>query len=71
VTETTPKPEPAPSSLEEMGRTIGKELGEIVHYLNSEVVPKARGQSSQGLRVAAEKLLKLADYMDQNKPPAA
>ncbi|MGH9579359.1 MAG: hypothetical protein ACRD2R_00070 [Terriglobales bacterium] len=71
MTKTTTGPGSAPSSLEEMGRTIGKEVGEIVSYLNNDVVPKAREHSSQGLRVAAEKLLKLAEYMDQHKPPAA
>ncbi|MGH9600887.1 MAG: hypothetical protein ACRD24_00745, partial [Terriglobales bacterium] len=58
-----PKPNPAPSELEEFGRKVGRELGEIVAYLNNEVVPKVRDQSSQGLRVAAQKLTQLAEYM--------
>lgn len=65
------KPNPAPSDLEEFGRKVGRELGEIVAYLNNEVVPKAREQSSQGLRIAAEKLTKLAEYMEKNKPPSS
>ena len=64
----TPKPNPAPSDLEEFGRKVGRELGEIVNYLNNEVVPKARDQSTQGLRVAAQKLTQLAEYMEKNKP---
>ena len=64
----TPKPNPAPSDLEEFGRKVGRELGEIVNYLNNEVVPKARDQSTQGLRTAAQKLTQLAEYMEKNKP---
>ncbi len=63
-----PKPNPSPSDLEEFGRKVGRELGEIVTYLNNEVVPKAREQSSQGLRIAAQKLNQLAEYMEKNKP---
>ena len=57
-----PNPNPAPSDLEEVGRKVGRELGEIVAYLNNEVVPKVRDQSSQGLRVAAQ---------EKNKPPSS
>lgn len=67
----TQKPKPAPSDLEEVGRKVGRELGEIVAYLNSEVVPKVRDQSSQGLRVAAQKLTQLAEYMEKHKPPSS
>ena len=66
-----PKPNPAPSDLEEVGRKVGRELGEIVAYLNNEVVPKVRDQSSQGLRVAAQKLTQLAEYMEKHKPPSS
>lgn len=59
------KPE---SELEEFGRKVGRELGEIVHYIDKDVVPTVRQHSSQGLRSAAEKLLQLAEYMDKNKP---
>ena len=67
----TPNPNPAPSDLEEFGRKVGRELGEIVNYLNNEVVPKARDQSTQGLRTAAQKLTQLAEYMEKNKPPSS
>jgi hypothetical protein len=63
-----PKPNPSPSDLEEFGRKVGKELGEIVSYLNNDVVPKAREHSTQGLRIAAQKLNQLAEYMEKNKP---
>lgn len=60
------KPESEP--LEELGRKVGRELGEIVKYIDKDVVPMVRQHSSQGLRTAAEKLLHLAEYMDKNKP---
>ncbi len=67
----TQKPNSAPSDLEEVGRKVGRELGEIVAYLNNEVVPKVRDQSTQGLRTAAQKLTRLAEYMEKNKPPSS
>ena len=63
------KPESEP--LEELGRKVGRELGEIVSYIDKDVVPLVREHSSQGLRTAAEKLLQLAEYMDKNKPPSS
>ena len=62
------KPESDP--LEELGRKVGRELGEILEYIDTDVVPTVRQHSSQGLRTAAEKLLRLAEYMDKNKPSA-
>lgn len=67
-----------PTGFEELGRKVGKTVGEAVKnldqesermiaYLNSEVVPAIRSGSSKALRVAAEQLSKLAEYMDQNR----
>ena len=64
--------------MEETGRRIGRKLGEVerriqqelqqvIDYLDKEVVPTVRDQSSRGLRTAAEKLVKLADLMDQQR----
>ena len=64
--------------MEETGRRIGRKLGEadrrireelqqVIDYLDREVVPTVRDQSSRGLRTAAEKLSKLADFMDQQR----
>jgi Sec-independent protein translocase protein TatA len=69
---------PKSSRVEEAGRKIGRTLGEferriqdelqqVIDYLDKEVVPTARDQSSRGLRTAAEKLTKLADMMDQQR----
>jgi len=66
------------SRMEETGRTIGRTLGEaqsriqedlqsVIDYLDKEVVPTVRNESSRSLRVAAEKLTKLADFMDQQR----
>ena len=62
---------PESEKLEELGRKVGRELGEIVSYIDKDVVPMVRQHSSQGLRTAAEKLLQLAEYMDKNRPPAS
>jgi len=46
---------------------LEKESADFITYLNNEVVPAVRGQSTKALRVAAEKLKKLADFMDEHK----
>jgi len=46
---------------------LEKETAEIITYLNDEVVPAVRTHSTKALRVASEKLSKLADYLDQAK----
>ena len=46
---------------------LEKDSAEFIEYLNREVVPAVRQQSTKALRVAAEKLHQLADYMDQVK----
>ena len=66
------------SRMEETGRRIGRTLGEaerrvqddlqqIIDYLDKEVVSTVRNESSRSLRIAAEKLSKLADFMDQQR----
>jgi hypothetical protein len=44
-----------------------RELKQLITYLNDEVVPSVRNDSSRALRNAAEQLSKLADYMDESK----
>jgi glutamyl-tRNA reductase len=46
---------------------IEKETAEFITYLNDEVVPAVRQHSTKALRVAAEKMSKMADYLDQVK----
>ena len=43
------------------------ELKRLIRYLNDEVVPEVRQQSSSALRSAAEQLSKLAEKMDDRK----
>jgi F0F1-type ATP synthase membrane subunit b/b' len=46
---------------------LEKEGADLIAYLNREVVPAVRNQSSKALRIAAEKLRSFADIMDQSK----
>ncbi len=51
-------------SINEVATTLEKETAELVEYLNQEVVPAVRQHSTKALRIAAEKLARLADYME-------
>ena len=51
-------------SINEVTTTLEKETAELVEYLNAEVVPAVRQHSTKALRIAAEKLARLADYME-------
>jgi hypothetical protein len=45
---------------------LEKEIPEFIKYLNDEVVPAVRNQSTKALRVASQKLAEFADYMEQH-----
>ncbi|MGO9127767.1 MAG: hypothetical protein ACLP6G_23100 [Terriglobales bacterium] len=51
-------------SINEVATSVEKETAELVEYLNQEVVPAVRQHSTKALRIAAEKLARLADYME-------
>jgi glutamyl-tRNA reductase len=51
-------------SINEVATSFEKETAELIEYLNQEVVPAVRQHSTKALRVAAEKLARLADYME-------
>ena len=51
----------------EVANTLEKESAELVNYLNDEVVPAVRQHSTKALRIAAEKLTRLANYMDSQR----
>jgi KaiC/GvpD/RAD55 family RecA-like ATPase len=51
--------------VEQAADRLEKESAEFIKYLNNEVVPAVRQHSTKALRIAAEKLAHLADYMDQ------
>jgi hypothetical protein len=44
---------------------IEDEVKKVITYLNDEVVPQVRQNSSQALRVAADQLSKLAERLDK------
>ncbi len=54
-------------TVAEAADRIEKETAEFIAYLNDEVVPAVRQHSTKALRVAAEKMSKLADYLDEVK----
>ncbi|HXR16074.1 MAG TPA: hypothetical protein VN777_07650 [Terriglobales bacterium] len=56
-------------SVAEAATTVEKEAAELITYLNDEVVPAVRQHSTKALRIAAEKLANLADYMEKNQSP--
>jgi len=73
TSETNQKPK---SVFDDLGREVGEaarkleqESEKVISYLNSEVVPAIRTNSSKVLRVAAEKLAHLAEYMEHHNKP--
>ncbi|AXC11569.1 hypothetical protein ACPOL_2245 [Acidisarcina polymorpha] len=71
--------ESAKTRFEEFGRKIDERVGDalprveeevkkVIAYLNDEVVPQVRQNSSQALRVAAEHLQRLAEHLDKRRP---
>jgi hypothetical protein len=57
-----------------LGKTVGevanaleKESAELINYLNDEVVPAVRQHSTKALRIAADKLTRLANSMDSQR----
>jgi hypothetical protein len=56
-------------SVAEAAERLEKDSAELIAYLNNEVVPAVRQHSSKALRVAAEKLVRLADYMEETQRP--
>jgi hypothetical protein len=67
---------PGNKPFEEFGRKVDEhinnvsprveeEVRKVIAYLNDEVVPKVRQNSSDALRTAAEQLRKLADHLER------
>jgi hypothetical protein len=54
-------------TVSEAAVRLEKDSAELIAYLNKELVPAVRDQSSKALRIAAEKLHQLADFMDETK----
>jgi hypothetical protein len=53
------------TSFEDMGRKVDDEVEKLITYLNDEVVPQVRQHSSRALRIAADKMARFADYMEE------
>ena len=53
-------------TINDAAERLEKEIPEFIKYLNDEVVPAVRSQSTKALRVAAQKLAEFADYMEQH-----
>jgi hypothetical protein len=51
----------------DVAERLERETAELITYLNNEVVPAIRTHSTKALRVAAEKLGKMADYLDEQR----
>jgi len=69
---------PKNAPFERFGRKLDAEFGEaaqkvdreaerVITYLNNEVVPAIRNHSSKAIRIAADQLNKLAEYMDRGR----
>jgi hypothetical protein len=52
------------------GQRIEDEVKRVITYLNDQVVPQVRQNSSSALRAASEQLGRLADYLDQQRRTA-
>ena len=55
-------------TINDAAERLEREIPEFIKYLNDEVVPAVRSQSTKALRVASQKLAEFADYMEQHKP---
>lgn len=67
MTDTRRKPR-ASKPFDDIGRQVQRDLQDIVDYLNDQVVPDIRRESSKALRTASRKLADLAEYMDKHTP---
>jgi hypothetical protein len=56
-------------TVSETTERLEKEAKEFINYLNNDVVPTVRQQSTKALRIAADKLQQLANYMEQHSTP--
>ena len=54
-------------SVANIAETVEKETAELVTYLNDEVVPAVRTESSKALRTAAGKLAEFADFLETQR----
>ena len=53
----------------ETAERVEQEAAEFIKYLNDEVVPAVRDHSTKALRIAADKMHELANYMEKHSAP--
>ena len=53
--------------LGDASKQVEQQTQALIDYINDEVVPQIRENSSKGLHVAADKLKEFANYMDSKK----
>ena len=53
--------------FEHVGRRMDEEIEKLISYINDELVPEVRKHSTNGMRIAADRLNSLADYMEQKR----
>lgn len=74
-------PQSGKSTFENFGRKVDAKVGSfgpriedevkrVIAYLNDQVVPQVRQNSSSALRAASEQLGRLADYLEQQRRTA-
>jgi phytoene dehydrogenase-like protein len=51
----------------EASKHLEQDAQELIQYLNDEVVPAIRENSTKALRIASTKLTELADYLEKQK----
>jgi hypothetical protein len=54
-----------------IGPRMEEEVRRVIAYLNDQVVPQVRRNSSSALRVAAEQLARMADHLDEQRKATA
>ena len=53
--------------MTEAAPRVEEEVKKVIAYLNDEVVPQIRQNSSEALRVASSQLAKLAEHLDRRR----
>jgi hypothetical protein len=54
-------------SAKQIARNLKRDFEQLIQYLNDEVVPEVRTQSTGALRQAAREMTRLADYLDKTR----
>jgi hypothetical protein len=53
-------------TVSETTERLEKDTAELIAHLNDEVVPAVRQHSTKALRIAAEKMIRLAEYLESH-----